>query len=147
MFEGDWRKRFRQGLPRPCAVGLAKESLTFISFDPYKYDSRQWEQAQPNGDLYPEDMELIVSKLSQLESGILIQLSTYSNARSHNPHANVRQSLDQIMEPNSFKLLAAVEVPNDDHMMSLVYARNVPWADELENLPANFRQWFEAVRM
>lgn len=149
-FEGDWRKRFRRGLPHPSTVGLETGSLTLISFDPYKYDSRQWVQAEPDGNLYLEDMEFVVSKLSQLESGVLIQLSTYSNDRGRNFHEGIRQSLAQIMEPEGFELCAAVEI--DDSMMSLIYARNVPWADanvpqenDLANLPADFTAWLNGI--
>ena len=143
VFEGDWRKRFRRGLPCPSAVGLETESLTLISFDPYKYDSKQWVQAEPDGNLYPEDMELTVSKLRQLESGVLIQISTYSNDNGRNPHRNVQQSLDQIMEPSDFRQIAAVEA--NDRMMTLIYARNVPWEDEMANLPADFTAWLNRI--
>lgn len=144
VFEGDWRKRFRQGLPHPCAVGLEKESLTYISFDPYKYDSRPSAQAAPDGDLYPEDMELMVSKLSELEGQVLIQISTYSNANGRNPHVNVIASLDPILGAAGFtRPCEPVEV--DDGMMSLVYSHNVLWMGELGKLPSNFRKWIEAV--
>lgn len=145
LFSGDWRQRFAEGLPTPSKVGLADGSLTLVSFDPYMYNSRR-RFADPKrrneSNLYPDDIELTLDKLSRLNGGILIQLSTYST-NDNNPQGAVISSVNSILVGQSFTLCAVV--PANKKMMSMVYARNVPWLSELADLPYRFEKWHKAI--
>ena len=142
LFCGDWRERFKKGLPRPADVCLADESLTLVLFDPDKYDPN-WNVPKPSPRrLYPEDLELAAQAMESLEGGILIQLSTYSSKDA--PKKDVIESVRQILTPNEFKQLAVVHTGRN--MMSLVYARNLSWAAELADLPGRFDKWFSAIQ-
>ncbi len=80
LFPCDWRKRFDEGLPSVSEVGLADGSLTLVSFDPYMYNRQRRfgdRRKRKKGNLYPDDIERASDALSSLESGVLIQLSTY----------------------------------------------------------------------
>ncbi len=145
VFCGDWRARFDQGLPNPADLGLPPGSMTFLSFDPYKYDCNRLYN-DPNregrvnlGDLYRDDVERALVALGGVKDGIVIQLSTYS--ANNNPQADVLASVDSILAPGGFGL--AAQVVFDDNMVSLVYARDVPDAleTELKKLSKGFNQW------
>ena len=139
LFEGDWRDRFVGDLRRPDQVGLPPDSLTLVSFDPYKYDRRSGEDGN-KGDLYPEDVVRAVRALRNTTSGILLQISTYSTTpgRQNSQEAVIR-SLDAILSLHEFERAAVVK--ENDRMMSLVYVHSVTWATDLVNLPENFKQW------
>ncbi len=145
LYPCDWRIRFAQGLPSVTEVGLSDKALTLVSFDPDMYNSqRRFDdpQRRNNRNLYPDDIERALPAINGLEGGILIQLSTYS-ANDNNPQWAVRASIDPIMKAQRFALCAVVWV--DGNTMSLVYARNVPWSAELENLPDRFTNWLREV--
>ena len=140
LFCGDWRERFKKGLPRPADVGLADGSLTLALFDPNMY--YPWNVAKPSPPrLYPEDLELAAGAMESPEGGILIQLSTYSAKGA--PKKTVIESVGQILVPNGFKQVAVVHAGKN--MMSLVYARNVSWAAELADVLGGFDNWFSAI--
>ncbi len=141
LFQGDWRKRFDEGLPSPSEVGLADDSLTLFSFDPYMYNSRRRfddPKKRCPGNLYPDDIERALLAMSNLEGGVLIQLSTYST-NDGNSQGAVISSVNSIMVARAFTLCAVVRV--NRKMMSLVYARNVSWSAELADLPDGFEKW------
>ena len=69
--------------------------------------------------------------------GVLIQLSTYSS--QENPQNEVRELVNLILDNGGFML--AAEVVENVNMMSLVYVRNVNWANELEILPDRYLRW------
>ena len=138
LFQGDWRVRFAQGLPRPAEVGLPDESLTLVSFDPNMYNRREGVATKNPGNIYPEYLKLALGAMCNLEGGILIQLSTY-DMNDNNPQELVLESVDAIMAKKDFSRSAVVRV--NGHKMSLVYARNVPWAAALVNLPDRFLKW------
>ena len=140
LFCGDWRERFKKGLPRPADVGLADGSLTLVLFDPNMYHPKNVAKPHP-WRLYPEDLELAAQAMESLESGTLIQLSTYSVKGA--PKEIVKASVSQILAPNGFTPLAAVHASKN--MMSLVYARNVPWAAELADILGGFDNWFSKI--
>ena len=140
---GDWRKRFKQGLRTPSKLGLEKGALTLISFDPYKYD-RSPTVPRRHGDLYHKDIELVMRKLEDVEGGILVQLSTYAVPRGDTLES-VIQSVGPLLEASGFARRAVVRIPSNRNMMSLVYARKVSWAADLENLPDRFKTWLLAV--
>ena len=145
LYPGDWRIRFAQGLPSVAEVGLSDKALTLVSFDP-DICSSHWRyrniRKREKKNLYPDDIELALRAMNGLEGGILIQLSTYS-ANGNNPQWAVIASIGPIMKANHFKLRAEVRV--NGNMMSLVYARNVPWAAELANLPGRFTNWLAEI--
>ena len=147
LFEGDWRDRFKQGLPGPADVGLPGDSLTLVSFDP-NVCSRSPDRRNPKirpWNLYPIDLKFVLCELHGLESGVLIQLSTYT-ANGNNPQEAVIDSVDYTLTSGGFHLQAKVRpltVEGQPHegMMSLVYERNVAWAAELAGLPDRFEEW------
>ena len=145
VIPGDWRDTFARGLPSPSQVGLPEGSLTLVSFDPYKYNRNQhfadlgnglndWQR----GDLYPDDLERTLTALENVKGGIIIQISTYSTVGG-NSQPDVVASVNEILVGARFN--PPVEVVLDDSMMSLVYTRNVPWAEELANLHERFEGW------
>ena len=140
LFCDDWRERFKKGLPRPADVGLADGSLTLVLFDPNMYHPQNVAKPHP-WRLYPEDLELAAQAMESLESGTLIQLSTYSAKGA--PKEIVKASVSQILAPNGFTPLAAVHASKN--MMSLVYARNVSWAAELADILSGFDNWFSKI--
>ena len=135
--EGDWRKRFEEGLPSASEVGLTDGSLTLVSFDPYMYNRHQ--VATPKkGNLYPDDIELALRAVGSLKGEILIQLSTYS-VNDDNPQGAVISSVNSILAGDAFTLAAVVWVNRET--MSLVYSRDVSWSAELADLPDRFTKW------
>ena len=140
LFCGDWRERFKKGLPSPAEVGLPDGSLTLVLFDPNMYYPRNVIKPGPEI-LYPEDLKMAARAMESLEGGILIQLSTYSakDARQEVVIASVRH----ILESNSFTPLAKVRI--NGNMMSLVYARKVSWDTELTELPGRFDEWLRQL--
>ena len=143
LFCGNWRERFKKGLPSPAEVGLEDGSLTLVLFDPYICSQRQGRRVvMPNfGYLYIDDIEMAAGAMGGLDDGILVQLSTYSAMA--NPQGAVISSMNQILVANDFRLIAVVRV--DGSMMSLVYERNVSWAAELADLPGRFDNWFPKI--
>ena len=142
LCRGDWRDRFAEGLPSPTEAGLADGALTLVAFDPYMYNKRRRVQHPNQGNLYPEDVKMAMRAMDRLEGGVLLQLSTYS-ANDGNSQGAVIASVNSVLASNGFTLLALVRV--NWAMMSLVYARNVSWDAELENLPGRFAEWLAAV--
>ena len=138
--EGDWRCRFRAGLP-----SLPSGSLTLVSFDPYMYNSRRRfddPKKRKKGNLYPDDIERALDKMSSLEGGVLVQISTY-DTNDTNPQGAVISSVNSILAAGKFTLCAVVRY--DGKMMSLVYSRNVSWWAELANLPDRFTEWLNGI--
>ena len=141
LFPDDWRKRFKKGLPSPASARLADGSLTLVLFDPNMcghrdVGSNRW------WNVYPKDIQLAMHSTKDIHGGILIQMSTYT-ANGDNPQGAVISSMNQILASNKFKLIAVVRI--DGNMMSLVYARNVPWAAELANILGGFDEWYRAI--
>ena len=141
LFCGDWRDRFKKGLPSPVSAKLEDGSLTLVSFDPYVCSQYKDVRDPKCGYLYIEDIELAMRAMACLHSNILIQLSTYS-ARN-NLQGAVISSMNQVLVANDFRLLAIVHL--DGHMMSLVYERDVSWASELADLPGRFDEWLRQL--
>ena len=142
LFPDDWRKRFAEGIAGSSEVGLRPQALTLVSFDPYMYNRRVGAKTQNKGNLYPEDVELALDAMGRVKGGIIIQLSTYST-NDNNPQGAVISSVNSIMEARAFTLCGVVRV--DNKMMSLIYARNLSWADELANLPNRFNKWHAGI--
>ena len=140
LSQGDWRERFKKGLPAPSATGLDDEALTLVSFDPNMCSSHRNVRDRKNKyqNLYPEDLDLAMAEMKRLKGGILIQLSTYS-ANGNNPQGAVIASANSIIAGAGFTLCAVVRV--DGNMMSLVYARKVPWRAKITELHDRFKAW------
>ena len=129
---GDWRNRFDKGLP--------EDGLMLISFDPYKYIRHDREQ-KVCGNLYPSDLDKLLCTIRNTSGGILIQISTYST-RCDNNQNNVKKSIGNILvKRGTLKPVALVKA--NDRMMSLVYARNVDWDDNLQTLGNDFKEWLK----
>ena len=150
---GDWRKRFARPLPGPVDARLNEGSLTLVSFDPDRYEYTTTFAEQGNGRrLYPDDLqERVLPVLQGIEGGILVHLPTYAVPRG-GALDGVIESVDPLMEQCNFRRPCdEVRIP-DESMMSLIYARNVPWADanvpqenDLANLPADFTAWLNGI--
>ena len=142
LFPCDWRKRFEGGLPAPSETGLEDEALTLLSFDP-DLCSSHWNVAKKNPRIiYPEDLKVAMAAMQHLKGSILIHLPTFS-AFGDNPQGAVIASANSIIAGAGFTLLAVVRVHGS--MMSLVYARNVPWWAEITGLPDRFSAWLRSI--
>ena len=141
LFCGDWRERFKKGLPRPADVELVDGSLTLVLFDPYICSQRRYVVGGNLGNLYIDDIEKAMRAMADLNDGILMQLSTYSAMNNH--QGAVISSMNQVLAANGFQLLAVVRLSG--HMMSMVYVRNVSWAAELADLPGRFNEWVRQI--
>ena len=140
LFPCDWRRRFEQGLPSQAD---SNDSLTLVAFDPHAYSRHR--RGRPNPDreiLRPQDLEQVVGALDSVDSGVLIQLSTYSN-NGGNSQGTVISSANSTLQGGGFALAAVVKANygNNKRMMSLVYARKVKWSSELAALPRQFGEW------
>ena len=142
-YPGDWRCRFDQRLPRPTEAGLSEDALTYISFDPYMISRTHL--GKNLGNIYLCDIERIGRAAAALGSAVLMQLSTYSNGRSHqNSQCRVIQSVDsELTGRGGFDRVAVVRA--DGNMMSLIYASNLHWKDKLNALGHDFMCWLESV--
>ena len=145
LFPGDWRERFKKGLPSPASARLADGSLTLVLFDPY-ICSKLWSLKKASkrslGNLYIRDIEMAMGAMADLDGGILLQFSTYS-ADGGNEQKDVIASMNSVLKPKGFTLVAVVRL--DGHMMSLVYARNVSWAAELADILGGFNEWLRQL--
>lgn len=144
LFPGNWRDRFERGLPSPADVGLPDNSLTLVSFDP-NVCSRSPDPRNPRirpWNLYPNDLEAAIRALNVIKGGILMLLSSYSSD-GNNPQGAVIAAFDRILARDKFARKAKVRL--NGHMMSLVYGRNVEWADKLAGLPGRFSDWMQKV--
>lgn len=139
-YAGDWRDRFRRGLPRPT-----EDALTFLSFDPNKYNIIGAPE-QDSFDLFSADLEIIVDSTDQMEEPVLIQLSTYDRGRNNeNPQCEVIRSVDaKLTKQGGFHRAAVVKA--DGNMMSLLYTRKVGWHHKLAELPTQFKDWLRLSR-
>ena len=138
LFRGDWRERFVDGLPNPSATGLPPGSLTMISFDPTKYSSKDSPDSRGATNLYRTDLGLTLYALGVVTGPIVIQLSTYT-ADGNNPQNKVIESVNSVLTRGQFQQAAVVR--EDENMMSLVYTREVDWAEDLAGLPDRFAEW------
>ena len=147
---GDWRVRFQKGLPRPGGLVLAKDGLTLLSFDPYMISKSEGRFKKGSGSMYPQDLEAINQALKDFTGGVLMQLSTYTT-NGGNSQEDVAELLDSQLGGYGFRRVVKARIKGKKHdakgyMMSLVYARNVEWAHELEPLGDRFTEWFNLFR-
>ena len=143
---GDWRCAFAEGLPRPAGVVLPDDALTVLAFDPYFISKSCARYGKDWGAIYPQDLAVISEALRTLPGGVLVQMSTYS-VNGGNSQGEIEQLVDRAFEDHAFTRVAKTQVkgkkPNArGNMMSLIYARDVPWAScELAPLSESFATW------
>ena len=142
---GDWRVRFENGLLRQGGLALAKDGLTFLSFDPYMISKSEGRFKKDSGSMYPQDLETISQALKDFHGEILMQLSTYTT-NGGNSHEDVAKLVDSHLGSYGFRRVVKTRVKGKKYdakgyMMSLVYARYVEWAHELEPLGDRFTEW------
>lgn len=138
----DWRSRFAQGLPSPMDVGLEGDALTLLSFDPYMISHSVSPSQYCPGYLYPGDLEAIGRLTAGLGGAVLMQLSTYT-ANGGNSQKVIAPLTDTVLSQYGFD--RAAKVRTDGNMMSLIYTRNVSWADKLSTLGDDFGRWLASV--
>lgn len=134
---GDWRSRFKGGLPE-------SRTLRLLSFDPYMLSCHApTKRDRKTGCMYPEDLDLIGQELQE-GTDLLIQLSTYT-ANGRNQQPDVDKCARDKLAPFGLERIARVAA--DGHMMSLVFARGLTWADELASLNTRFRRWLNIAQI
>ncbi len=133
--EGDWRERFKRGLPQA--------PLTLFSFDPNMYDRHGPAKKSKHENMYPSDINLVMDTVDVVCGEILIQISTYS-ANNDNAQDKVVDSLDKLLNDGGF--IRAVKINANGNMMSLVYTRDVGWMDELKSLSDRFDDWLDHIK-
>ena len=135
LYRGDWRIRFRQGMPKGHEVYL-------FSFDPYMFD-RNGPPAQPRpGNMYVPDLRWVCQAVTELSGHpVVIQLSTYS-ANNANKQSDVVKALAPPL------IEAGLSVSNivvaDGNMMSLVFSRDLTSLGG-GNLSKRFSEWASAA--
>lgn len=127
-----------QRLPRPAEIGLSVDSLTLVSFDPYMYSSISTKEREA-AKLYRPDLGLLLYALGNVKGQVIIQLSTYGNTRVKNQQGKVIHSVNSVLTGGGFKNVAKVIA--NERMMSLIYAREVGWANSLADIPVQFEDW------
>ena len=117
--------------------------MTLLSFDPdmLSRHSPPLLKRKPRR-MYPEDLDLMGRTVQDRRTNLLIQLSTYS--------VNGDNSQPEVEECARGKLVAfdleqIAKVAADGQMMSLVFARGVPWAGELTSLNERFQRWLKNI--
>ena len=142
LFPGDWRERFVNELPNPSAAGLPASSLTMVSFDPTIYSSIHSPARRRATYLYRVDLGLALYALSSVTGPVVMQLSTYS-ANGKNPQNKVIESVNSVLTLGEFQQAAVIRA--NGSMMSLVYTREIDWADDFAGLPARFAEWHRQI--
>lgn len=155
LFIGDWREWFAVLLLNPADAGLPPESLTLISFDPYRYDPTKDYDARntDGGNLYPNDIVRLLDAIgnANVVSPVIIQLSTYSNNRGRASQGVVIPQIDTALTAQGFAgvIVPALNAQNNPHqsMMSLVYLRGIHdgWLEQSQALPSRFADWARAI--
>lgn len=133
---GDWRNRFRKGLPKP-------KGLMFISFDPNMFNRHPRKMAPER--MYQTDLDLLI-KVTRSYPEILIQLSTY-DVNDDNPQEKVIEDIRSKLTANEFGEVAIIRPGKSKKMMTLIYQRGLgpTFIDELHSLPDRFKNWFDFV--
>ena len=131
---GDWRDRFECGLP-------SQGDLVYVSFDPDMINRHSRRVNYRN--MYPDDLDRVVQMIGDFSNGTILQLSTY-NTNDDNSLDDVKRFTSTKLQVRGFELVADVRVKN--HMMSLIYQRNVDLFGELSELARRFQIWLSRYR-
>lgn len=135
---GDWRDQFRQSLPSPADVGLPGDALTLVSFDPDLVSKSLGRGNKDGRKIYPKDLDTIGEALAKVEGAVVVQMSTYS-VNGGNSQKVIAPLVEKHLGVCGFKYVAKTRTGCD--MMSLVYARDVGWAEQLNGLGDRFDEW------
>jgi hypothetical protein len=139
VFAGDWRKRFSESLP-------ASGDALLFSFDPYMVSRRRAANNPGAANVYPEDLDCLPGVVDALPDPLLMQISTYS-ANDGNSQEAVIDVVRSSLAGSGLEIVAVVRPLKKDlrdrngQMMSLVLARNAPWAKSLAFLEGRFQRW------
>lgn len=137
LYRGDWRDRFRRGIPADMAAYL-------FSFDPYMFDRHGPGRNPSPGNMYPRDLLRIGAALIELPPRpTTVQLSTYS-ANNGNRQDDVISTVHPFFDAAGFSLVSIVCA--DGNMMSLVFSRGMPDSTAFRDLPERFEFWFAAAQ-
>ena len=110
---GDWRTRFGHGL-------IEAGDLSLLSFDPYMFNRHG--PTPKRGNMWPDDLDIVINSISNFLGPTLIQLSTYT-ANNNNSQGKVRPIWDARFAASGFDVLASIR-PNGN-MMTAVFGRNL----------------------
>jgi hypothetical protein len=135
VYSGDWRDRFKKGF---SVVG----DFVFFSFDPNMFN-RNTVATPKSENMYPADLEILVSAVQDMHQSVIVQLSTF-NANDDNSQKDVSAAISAALEKCGLEIIAEVRV--NGQMMSLVLTRNVEWKDSLHSLPERFESWLGEYR-
>jgi hypothetical protein len=133
--EGDWRRRFRQGL-------VSSADVTLLSFDPYMFDRHG--SGRNLGNMDPGDFALLSTAVEPIQGSLVLQLSTFS-ANNDNRQTDVIEVMTSGLKASGLQLLGVVRA--DGNMMSLILGRNVGVASSLGALPRGFDSWLAHLKM
>jgi hypothetical protein len=139
LYRGDWRVRFRQGIP-------AEYDAYLVSFDPYMFDRNGPPASRNQGNMYPIDLIRACAALIELpQHPALVQLSTFS-ANNRNSQHDVIKVIDPVLRAAGFARRAPVLA--DGHMMSLIFFRDVSHSavSKVSKLRTRFRKWLQRTR-
>jgi hypothetical protein len=123
VFDGDWRRRFREPLP-------ATGDLIVISFDPYMLSRNAVRDPDP-ANVYPSDLDLIAEAIEPLSQSIVLQLSTYSANNANSQDAVIKEVRSRF-EGRGIELCATIRP---------LQTNGVEWAASLSALNARFQSW------
>jgi hypothetical protein len=113
IYEGDWRRRLREDVPRSAAC--------LISFDPYMIIGEN-PAAPTQGNMDLRDLIRVAGATLNIESApLLLQLSTYS--AQNNSQDKIAPIVEWVMVAAGLELVSTVRASG--HMMSMVFARNL----------------------
>jgi hypothetical protein len=137
LHPGDWRDRFRRGMPTYGAAYL-------LSFDPFMFD-RHGPGTNPRpGNMYPQDLLRVGAALLELpQRPTIVQLSTYS-ANNGNRQDDVISAVCPVFDAAGYLLVSCVRA--DGNMMSLVFSRHMPDPTDFLDLPDRFNHWLATAR-
>lgn len=148
IFRDDWRRALgdRQGFPSPYDVGLPRDSLTLVSFDPdliscHPRPSQLDDQQRRR--VYIKDLQDVRNHLDDFGGKVLIYLPTYS--AEMNPQPIVKAEVDNVLTQGPDDYTRECEIVVNGNMMLLIYSRGLDdgWAAQLAALPRRFDNWLQ----
>jgi len=139
VFTGDWRLRFSDGVHSSGDVDL-------FSFDPYMVSSRKDAKTSKVANIYPEDIDCLTAVAATLPQAVIMQISTY-DSNDGNSQERVVTMLHSSAVGSGLEIIDKVRPLRSDgqgpsgKMMSVILARNAPWAKSLAPLEYRFQRW------
>ena len=132
---GDWR-----GIMH--SVRTMNSDFLLLSFDPYMISRHENPEHFDPGNMYPGDFDLVGKFINAMDRPTIVQFSTYS--------ANGDNSQDDVVPMVEHRvaecgLVRRTTVTANGNMMSMIFTRNVPWAEEFGTLGFRFHAWTENI--